>query len=462
MEARLEALEGERAVEAQLDAGLAVPDRAGPFLEFGPDRLGEEAAELGEEVEAGAVDDVLVVGDRGPGGGLQRQLDPLPLARRRQVDGAPELERAALLPRQAPDHGRVEDAAVAVLDEVLAALQVEVGPADVVGIGEDAVLEEALATAQRQHRRVDGDPRLRPQRPQEDQGREGALAAADDRHVDLAVGGQAGELAAPAVAVEQPRLGRRVVREGAVDAGPGEEQGAPGELERRAVVVALDVDHPALAGRVEAHRDDPPAQRRHPLGRPRQHPAEVGPVIAVEDRRRAGVDPRRVLAAFDRVALPAQRQQGGVELVADGGELARAAVREADVLDRRHRQRLFARGHPVQPQPGGGGLGFLDDRHRQVGQPEPVQRVDLGRDRRRLGPRADDQEVGDGDLPRVIVPGPPTVHPCRIAHPTITNPFSPGLNEIAALLTRSPRASTGCRSTAARTSRRTRFISSCA
>src|SRR6185437_1972702 len=100
-----------------------------------------------------------------------------------------------------------------------------------------------------------------------------------------------------------------------------------------------------------------------------------------------------------------------------------------------------------------------------VGEAEPVQRVDLGRDRRRLRPRADDQKVGDGNLPRVAgaVSGLPTgVRPCRVAHPTITNPFSPGLNEIAALLTRSPRVTTGLRSTAASTSRSTRFISSCA
>ena len=156
------------------------------------------------------------------------------------MDGPPDLEAQPILAGQPRDHAGVEDAAVAVLDEVPPAFEVERLPADVVGVGEDAVLEEALAAAQRQGRRVDRDPRPRAQGTQEDERREGALAAADDRHVDLAVGGQAGELAAARVAVEDARLGGRVVREGAVDAGAGQQQGAAGELPRRPVLAALD------------------------------------------------------------------------------------------------------------------------------------------------------------------------------------------------------------------------------
>ena len=98
VEARLEPVEGEGAVEAQLGPRLALPDRPDARLQFGPHRLGEEAAQLGQEVEAGAVDDVLVVGDRRPGGGLQRQLDPLPLARRSPCTARPSSKRSRCSP----------------------------------------------------------------------------------------------------------------------------------------------------------------------------------------------------------------------------------------------------------------------------------------------------------------------------------------------------------------------------
>ena len=138
-----------------------------------------------------------------------------------------------------------------------------------------------------------------------------------------------------------------------------------------------------------------PLQMLTPSVAARKHPAEVGAVVAVAHRGRAGVDPGRVLAAFDRVALPGEGQQAGVDRVAGVAELPAALVREADVLDRRDRQRLLARGHPVAAQPGGGRLGFLDDRHRDRG-PRPSRLItcDLGRDRRRLGAGADDQQVG--------------------------------------------------------------------
>ena len=248
----------------------------------------------------------------------------------------------------------VEDAAVAVLDEVAPAFEVEGRPADVVGIGEDAVLEEALAAAQRQQRRVDGDAGARSEGAQEDQRREGALATADDRDRRLLVLGDAGELLAAAVAVEDARLGGGVVREGAVDAGAGEGE-ARGRRRRR----------PSSSSTSQRSRSAPratatarPERIVTPVARPLQHPAEVFAVVAVADRRRAGVDPRRPELVLDRVALPAERQQRGVDLGAGGAELAGAAVGEADVLDRRDRQRLLARGHAVAAEPGGGGVVF--------------------------------------------------------------------------------------------------------
>jgi hypothetical protein len=97
--------------------------------------------------------------------------------------------------------------------------------------------------------------------------------------------------------------------------------------------------------------------------------------------------------ALHREALPGEWQKPGVDLVAELAELAGALVREADVLDRRDRQRLLARGHPVAAQPGCRRLGFLDHGHRDLGQAEGVDRVDLGGERRGLGAGADDEDV---------------------------------------------------------------------
>ncbi len=160
VEARLHPLERQGAVEAQLGLRLAVPDRPHPRLQFGPHRLGEEPAQLRQQVEAGAVDDVVVAATVRGAGRRSPSDSSTPLVRGARVDRARRARTAALLPRQPRDHGRVEDAAVAVLDEVPPRLQVELRPVDVVGVGEDAVLEEALAAAQRQGRRVDGDLRL--------------------------------------------------------------------------------------------------------------------------------------------------------------------------------------------------------------------------------------------------------------------------------------------------------------
>ena len=74
--------------------------------------------------------------------------------------------------------------------------------------------------------------------------------------------------------------------------------------------------------------------------------------------------------------------------------------------------------------------------------PSWLSDVDLGRDPRRLGAGADDQQVG-------------------LAHhgSAITSPLRSGLKEIALLRIRSARLSTGRRSTSEKTVRSTRFIS---
>ena len=151
---------------------------------------------------------------------------PPPRRRRADVGDAAGDEAAALVVGDRRQAGRVEDAAVGVLDEVAPRLLVERLPFDRVGVGEDAVLEEALAAAHRQHRRVDREAAVGAHAAQEHRRAERALAAADDRHVALAVGGDAVELVAPAVAVEDAVGDRRLVREGAVDAGAGQDQGA--------------------------------------------------------------------------------------------------------------------------------------------------------------------------------------------------------------------------------------------
>src|SRR5262249_29333937 len=82
-------------------------------------------------------------------------------------------------------------------------------------------------------------------------------------------------------------------------------------------------------------------------------------------------------------------------------------------------------------QPGGGPLGPLDDLQRDRAEPEPVDHVDLGRDRGGLGAGADYQQVGLAQHGS-----------------TITSPRRSGLKEIALLRIRSARVSTGWRATA--------------
>ena len=90
------------------------------------------------------------------------------------------------------------------------------------GVGEDAVLQEALAPAHRQRRRVDRQLRRRPVTTQEHQAAQRALATTDDRDLRTALGGHARqEVSALAVAVEHPRRGLGIVREMAVDARTG-------------------------------------------------------------------------------------------------------------------------------------------------------------------------------------------------------------------------------------------------
>ena len=299
--------------------------------------------------------------------------------------------------------------------------------------------------------REHGQPRPRPKGTEEDEGAEGALAAADDRDLGIRFGRHLGEGLTLAVAVEDPVGDRRVVGELAMHPGAGQQQGA--------AAVALGVLGPGAIGDGELpdplaldQRDlgRPPVEVRDTLPRPNQHPTEVSAVVAVADRRRFAVDPGRVAAAFDRVALPGEGQQAGVDRVAGVAELARAAVGEADVLDRRDRQRLLAGGHPVAAEPGGGGHGFLDHRDGQRPEPEPVDHVDLGGDRRRLGAGADDQQVADAlALAHAATRGSAT-----------TRPLWSGLKEIALLRTRSARPASAARSsTLASTVLSTRFIS---
>src|SRR6187551_3642943 len=121
------------------------------------------------------------------------------------------------------------------------------------------------------------------------------------------------------------------------------------------------------------------------LGRAREDPGQVLAVVAVSHRRRAGVDPTRVASRADHVALPGEAHDAVVDRLTRLAELAEALVREADVLDRRHRQRLLAGSHPVAALPGGGDLGPLDDRQSDRAEAEGIEGVHLGRDPRGLG-----------------------------------------------------------------------------
>src|SRR5882672_7591530 len=103
---------------------------------------------------------------------------------RRNVRHPPGDEAATVVVGDRGEARWVEDAAVAVLDEVAPGGLVERLPLDLVGIGEDAVLEEALAAAHRQHRGVDGETGAGAEAAQEHHAAERALASAD--HGDVA------------------------------------------------------------------------------------------------------------------------------------------------------------------------------------------------------------------------------------------------------------------------------------
>ena len=123
-----------------------------------------------------------------------------------------------------------------------------------------------------------------------------------------------------------------------------------------------------------AIRSTRPVDVLDPLVRAREHPGQVLAVVAVADRGRAGVDPARVAALADQVLLPGEGHRRRVDRLPRLAELAVALVREADVLDRGHRQRLLARGHAVAAEPGGGALGPLDDLQADRAEPELVER----------------------------------------------------------------------------------------
>ncbi len=76
---------------ADRDLGLrrAVPERPALFFDLVADRVGEEAAQLAQQVEAGAVDDeVVALGPRSLRGALELEHRPLAVAGERDVDGA--------------------------------------------------------------------------------------------------------------------------------------------------------------------------------------------------------------------------------------------------------------------------------------------------------------------------------------------------------------------------------------
>src|ERR1700722_9001014 len=93
---------------------------------------------------------------------------------------ASQQEATAVVVGEIGQGARVEDPAIAVLDEVAAQLEAQRAPLDVVGIGEDAVLQEALAATQRQSGRVDREFGLGPEGAQERDAAERTLAAAHD------------------------------------------------------------------------------------------------------------------------------------------------------------------------------------------------------------------------------------------------------------------------------------------
>ena len=117
---------------------------------------------------------------------------------------APQDKAAALVVGEIGERTWIEDPAIAVLDEVATQLEAQRAPVDVVGIGEDAILQKALATTQRQAGGVDREFGLRPEGPEERDAAESALAAADNRDLGTRRRGDARELVAPAVAVEDP------------------------------------------------------------------------------------------------------------------------------------------------------------------------------------------------------------------------------------------------------------------
>ncbi len=239
-----------------------------------------------------------------------------------------------------------------------------------------------------------------------------------------------------------------------MDTGPGQDQGATGVIGDTALLCHLD--HPAFGLGVERDLDHAALDVADSLGRPREHPGQVGAVVAVADRGRAGVDPARVLALADHVLVPGESLDAEVDRFAGLAELGEAAVGEANILDRGHGQRLFAGSHAVAAEPGGGDLGPLDHLHRQWPQPEAVHRVHLRRQPGRLGAGADDDQVGIGSHRSL------SSFASSVLGSATTRPFWSGLKAMPPRPTPSGRESSGRSSTSASTVRSTRAISSSA